>query len=162
MPTPMRQALGNALLLRLAGVLPGATPRRGVRGAVSELRRPALLVDVAEDAQADEEQSPGECLWTLEATVTALLQPPPATGTPAAQDVAAEDAAAAAEGALLAALQGQPLVAPGGGDLCSGLRILASRAAVPPAEDAARRLPEAAVTVAAEFFLPTGQASFPS
>jgi hypothetical protein len=148
MPTPWRTLLAVAVQERLADTHPGVPVYRSRRVEVDAQERPCITIAMG-DAVADETVSIGEVMLTVELRVMAF----PAA---AASDAAAEDALAAMEASIVAALQAQALTAPDGGDLTMGLEFIAGEVALYPAEQSAARLGDTLITLRAQTMLPRG------
>lgn len=148
----LRQALAEAVVDRLAAALP-ATPRaRARRAEVEAEERPCLSIVVGA-MRADTNASQGEVLWTAEVMVT---------GYPAgeASDEAAENAMSDLEASIVTALDGQPLARPGGGELTTGLMVLASEPRLYSAEESGKPLGDVTVTFQAQVLMPWGVMTF--
>lgn len=161
MATPFRAALAQAVVDRLAATIPDARPERGRRAEVGEADRPLIAVTTGE-ATADDSFAAGEVLWTVDVTVAAHLaatRNPRGGLTAASADVAAEDAAAALEAQIIAALDGQALERPDGGALTTGLAITRSDLDVIPVQQSAARLADLTLTFRAQLLLPSGTAT---
>lgn len=103
MPTPFRTALAEAVRVKLAADFPTYTVTRAQRAELSAEERPALRIETGE-AEPDHGQAFGYVVWSLRFTVFGY---PSAATT----DVAAEDALATLEAAIIASLQNQTLAA---------------------------------------------------
>jgi hypothetical protein len=148
MATPWRTLLAVAVQARLAAAHPGVAVHRSRRVEVDARERPCITVAMG-DVVADETVSIGEVMLTVDLSIMAF----PAAST---TDAATEDALAAMEASIVAALQAQALTAPNGGDLTMGLEFTAGEVAIYPAEQSAARLGDALITLRAQTMLPRG------
>jgi hypothetical protein len=147
--TAWRSLLAAAVTARLSATHPTVPVHRSRRAEVGEHERPCIAVMLG-DAEMDESMAVGEVLITLSLTVMAF----PAAAT---TDAGAEDALAAIEASIVAALAGEALTAPGGADLTMGLFVDASAVSIYPAEQSAARLGDVALTLRAQALLPRGK-----
>jgi hypothetical protein len=153
MPTPFRTALELALVARLTAAFPGHTIERAARTEVAPAERPRLCIDSGE-ANADNTQSPGETIWTVQFTVTGFA-------APQATDEAAADALSALETALADALNNATLTMPAGPVVSDDVQVTGSARQLVPATESDQPLGDVIVSATARIWRPVGQASFP-
>lgn len=98
--TALREAVMAAAAARLTAQLAGVQVERARRAPMDVTELPAVVV-TAGDVTADENQSPTECFWTFDFTVTGYAK--------GSTDLACEQALSALHASVIAALQGYDL-----------------------------------------------------
>lgn len=148
MPTPWRTLLADAVQRRLSDTHPAIPVHRARRVEVAEHERPCITVMLG-DSDMDESVSVGEIMVVLTLMVGAY---------PAAQpsDSATEDALAAMEASIVAALQGEALATPDGQDLTLGIYADSAQVTIYPAEQSGPRLGDVLLSLRAQALLPRG------
>ncbi len=152
MPTPIRDLLADAVAAALTAAVPDATVFRARRSPPNtDEPMPMLVVMSAGSVTVSEAQSPQDSAWDVQIQVMGY-----ASG---ADDIEAERAVTAMEASVVEALLDQPLVAPDGGDLTTGLMLLASDFSLFSADESTLAAGSFAATFRATIFTEFGSVS---
>lgn len=148
MPAAWRTLVAEALQRRLAETHPGIPVHRARRAEVGLGERPCISIAMG-DAEMDHSVVVGEVMTTMTVSVTAYIGPKRG-------DAEAEDALAAMEASIAAALDGEALAAPDGQDLTLGLFVDAGLLTLYPTEQSSLPMGEVAIALRAQTLLPRG------
>ncbi len=152
MPTPIRDLLADAVAAALTAAVPDATVFRARRSPPNaDEPLPMLVVMSAGSVTVSEAQSPQDSAWDVQIQVMGY-----ASG---ADDVEAERAVTALEAAVVEALVDQTLIAPDGGDLTTGVMLLASDFSLFSADESTLAAGSFAATFRATIFTQFGSVS---
>jgi hypothetical protein len=152
MPTPIRDLLADAVAEALTAAVPGATVFRARRSPPNtDEPMPMLVVMSAGSVTVSEAQSPQDSAWDVQIQVMGY-----ASGI---DDIEAERAVTALEASVVEALVDQPLVAPNGGDLTTGMMLLASDFSLYSADESTLAAGSFAATFRATIFTQFGSVS---
>ncbi len=152
MPSPIRDILCDQVQATLAAALPGVAIDRARRSEPDQDdAMPRLIVRAGGSMSASEAATPQDAAYTLQFQIIGYAD--------GRDDEEAERAVSELEASVIAALVDQPLTAPAGGDLTTGVMFLSSDAALFSADDSARAAGSFAVTFSATIFTAYGSAS---